>query len=99
MVCSIAGYAVKCYECNSYWKYEGKPCDDPIDTSKIELVDCDQKYGTSLGANYTMCRKMHQNGKVLPTELISQLESKKYQFGACSTCQLEFAPSACWTQQ
>ena len=59
------GDAVHCYICNSGDLYEGDDCKDPVGKEETLLKDCDLE-GIKDSLNYTMCRKMVQDGKLLP---------------------------------
>ena len=63
--------AIQCYECTSSYKDVGGFCDDPIDVTKANLVDCEKYYFQTYNVrqNFTMCRKVHQNGKIFISNL------------------------------
>ena len=57
----FAGESVKCHVCNSGKAYEGEKCADPL--RHMDFVkDCTEE-GKKDHLNYTMCRKLTQDGE------------------------------------
>ncbi len=52
----VAGNAISCYECNSGPLYNGTDCGDPVNKDKLA------QFLTTCSSEYSLCRKMTQNG-------------------------------------